>query len=852
MPELRVPPSWLRRAAGLVAVVTLLIAGLGRDTLGGQPVEPGPARPAAATDRYGDPLPPGAVARLGTLRLRHPGPIRSVAFAPNGRSLLAAGDDSPVRRWAVPDGKPLGWFEGRFGGSIYAMAQSADGKTLATWGADQVVRVWDAVTGKQVRELAGARGRVTALAFSADGTKVAGARSPEQDVLAWDIATGKQVLRTASHPAEILALAFAPDGAALATATLSARGDGSLRLWDARTGELIRRFSRDHGHSRAVAFLPDGKTLVSAEDDGTVRLWDVASGREVRRLQGHRGAAFAVAVSPDGKSLASGGEDRTVRLWAAADGRPSHVLAEGRDSILSTAFSPDGRTLAAAGRDRVIRVYEAATGKLLSPDPGHGHAVADVSVSPDGRTLASAGSDGTIRLWRLPAGEEVGRLDEQPGALSAVAFAPDGTSLASGGKDGVIRVWSVGRPKPVREFGRRAPVQALAFAPDGTALAVAEAGTAANERGVRLYDPAAGKELRRLGGRKDAITTSVAFSPDGRTVASGEYTTDYALLASRYDIQQSLNLWDPATGTRLGRVAVMGPGPRPVRFSPDGRTVVGPGEVGAVDLWEVATARPRRRIEESHGEVQATVFSPDGRLLALGLGGRWTGVRVRDLATGNEVARFDGQQGEIRTVRFTPDGSFLVTAGGDTTLLLWDVRGLSAGRRPPGPADPSGLWQDLGADNPRTADRAMWALVAAGDRGVAVLRDRVRALTVDPRRADALVADLDSDRYAVREAASTELGRLGDAAGPALRRALAGRLSAEANQRATDLLARIDQRALPAEHLQLVRALEVLERIGSPEARAVLEAVAKGAEGARLTEEARSAVRRLRGRAAPK
>jgi hypothetical protein len=207
------------------------------------------------------------------------------------------------------------------------------------------------------------------------------------------------------------------------------------------------------------------------------------------------------------------------------------------------------------------------------------------------------------------------------------------------------------------------------------------------------------------------------------------------------------------------------------------------------------------------------------------------------------------RRGWIWSLDFSPDGRLLASSGLDYTALVWDVTGLCPdGRWPPREARPpevERLWADLAGDAVR-AYRAVWAFAAAPRQSVLFLASRLRpAAAVDAGRVAGLIADLDNDQIQVRSRAAEDLQKLGELAVPALRRALGKQPSLEARRRLETLLQRAESRALTAEQLRTVRAVEILEHIGSAAARAVLQALAGGAERARLTEEAKAAVERL-------
>jgi hypothetical protein len=220
---------------------------------------------------------------------------------------------------------------------------------------------------------------------------------------------------------------------------------------------------------------------------------------------------------------------------------------------------------------------------------------------------------------------------------------------------------------------------------------------------------------------------------------------------------------------------------------------------------------------------------------------------VWEVVTGRARARFEGHAGFMMAAAYSPDGTLLVTGGTDRTALLWDVLGLHT----PGhqgakltPADADRLWADLGDSDAGKAFRAMKVLRANGTPAVRLLKERLRlAPAFDAKKIARLIADLDRDDFATRTSATKQLVELGDLAEPALCAALNDKASLEKRRRVEDLLKRLDASASP-ELLRGVRAVEVLESLGTPEARQVLQTLAKGAAAARLTREANTALKR--------
>ncbi|HEV3263703.1 MAG TPA: WD40 repeat domain-containing protein, partial [Gemmataceae bacterium] len=210
------------------------------------------------TDLYGDLLPPGALARLGTVRWRSGASLWLVQFMPDGRSIISAAEDD-----------------------------------------DRVtVSLWDRATGKPLRRFGGRQRSTTHFTLSPD-TRVLASAGNDHEIILWDVPTGKEVRRLPGHGTQYAA-AFSPDGKTLA----AAGSDGHvIRLWNVATGAEVRQFKRHRDEVMGVAFSPDGKTLASGSFDKSLRLWDTASGKQLRRVTAAVGSRFALAFSPDGRTL---------------------------------------------------------------------------------------------------------------------------------------------------------------------------------------------------------------------------------------------------------------------------------------------------------------------------------------------------------------------------------------------------------------------------------------------------------------------------------------------------------------------------------------------------------------------
>jgi hypothetical protein len=247
-------------------------------------------------------------------------------------------------------------------------------------------------------------------------------------------------------------------------------------------------------------------------------------------------------------------------------------------------------------------------------------------------------------------------------------------------------------------------------------------------------------------------------------------------------------------------------------------------------------------------------LAPDGRTVATAHDNQV--IQLWDLATGKELLRRGGFSSHVACIAFSPDSRSLASGHNDGTILVWDVG--VVGRHPEHPEAKSGQrqieewWSDLSGEDAVKAYRAVWRLAAAPGQIMSWLRTHLQpAREVPADQLRAAIADLDSADFSRRQAASQRLASLADRAGPALRAALKGSLSAEQRRRIEEALASLTV-VPPVKTLRDLRAVEVLERIGTQEAKDLLEKLAQGAPAARLTREAKASLQRLASQATAK
>ena len=786
-------------------------------------------------DRNGDPLPADAIARLGTLRFRQGTAVYITQFSPDGKSLLLGG--RTLALWETATGRKIRDFPV----SPIRAALSPDGKQVAV--GEIGTSLWDVATGQRLKTLD--KNFAASLAFL-DGTRLA--VGGEQGVTLWDLASGKKI-RHLSHGGMVRTVVFPFGGKTVA----SAGEDGTVRIWDLGSGKELRRWETTKSdHEQAASSTSPWLALA---DENLLRLLDADSGKEVRLLGPNLHQRGCVAFSPNGKILASAHDSGTIYLWDPSTGKEIRRWKAAVDHFHSLAFTPDGKTLVSSARDNSsVRWWEVATGKeAQQPWIGHHTWVKAVSFSRDGKELFSLGAGGGFLSWKLADATNHNHLQLPFGA--GAIFSPDGKNTLSVdwvGKEGggfSLSLRDTATGKNLRSLGKVPLANLVAFSPDSKSSALAQADD--GNLIVSVWDVETGKLRHRFTRPGDRLYFCLAFSPDGKKVAAGSW--DAAM--------PNFRLWDLEAGKEI-------PSCNPdhwvnsIAFSPDGRLVAlgsGGDHKQCVSVWKLATATEMHRFTVPGSEA-VSAFSPSGRFLATGSSLMHMAqsptaeekiVRVWEIATGKQVASFEGHQGTITALSYAPDGKSLASGSVDSTVLIWDLVGRL---RKPRDAKPltadqlEALWNNLLGVDAAKAFRAIGDLVVAGDEAVAYLKKQLFPAPIPDaamaRRRAQLVADLGSDKFDVRQKATVELEKMGDAAAGALRKALASPLSLEARRRIEQILTKLDAKQ-GVFHLRKARALEALELIATPAARDLLQALSAGDPDGRLTQEASEAKRRL-------
>jgi WD40 repeat protein len=656
----------------------------------------------AAAEREGDPLPEGAIVRLGSVRFLHGDWVHTIAFFPDSKVLLGGSHGPALRLWDI-GGDELGRLAGD-GSSIGLAALSPNGKVVAAGDNGGNLFLWDAASAKVLHKIPA---RVSTVSWSGDG-KILAAAGGGGAILLIDPAKGDVIGRLEGHKDFVQRIVFAEKGSLLVSAT-RAGDDRSFRVWDVAQKKQLHQPEGLVDFYCLVAISPDGKFVAGEcatpigpkSTRSSVRVWDLDSGKMVHDLPAY--SVSSLTFSRDSKFLLTGHGGGQIRFWEIATGKETRQWKSHTERVTALAFTKDGKTLASGGADRRIRLWDAASGKEHWPREGHSGPVQALAFAPDGRTLVSGGLDCTIRFWDWSKGRELGRCEDigEYWGVEALAFATDGKSLVSMDKSTMtasFRVWDPVTRQEKSRFGEKAlHVSHFVLMPDRETLA-----GACWNGAVGFWELTSGKLIRSIGKHKDRLV-SLAVAPDGKTIAwAGGY--------------QGMGLWDAATGKDI--VRLLGSHHHvdsALAYSPDGTLLATASNSGdPIRLWDV----PAGKVAMEWKQLRATAlaFSPQGLMLATASGKE---VILLDVATRKELRRFRGHMAEIKAIVWIPNSAVLASASADGTVLIWDVSGLTKdGRLRPLPLEEKSLeelWQALGDDDPIPAHQALWKLAACRD-----------------------------------------------------------------------------------------------------------------------------------------
>ncbi|MFN4258255.1 MAG: WD40 repeat domain-containing protein [Gemmataceae bacterium] len=474
-----------------------------------------------------------------------------------------------------------------------------------------------------------------------------------------------------------------------------------------------------------------------------------------------------------------------------------------------------------------IEIFDLVKEREVCQLPGYHGKVYSIAFSPDNQTLAAGGEDGNVRLWNIDNSRLKTVLTGHEGGVLAVAFSPDGELLATGSEDRTWRLWGVQQGADLGTlWGHEDEVVSLAFSPDGTLLA-----SGSEDQTIRLWDTVTGQETCSLRGHQGRVE-SLAFSPDGRTLASGSW-------------DWSVRLWDVASG-KLNRLLTGHTGAvHQLAFAPDGQTLASCGGDRTIRLWNLSSVhRSLPCIEQHNGVVFSLAFAPDGRTLVSGSEDRTS--RRWDTTTGQELRLLYESPGLISLIAFSPTATLQVsvTSGGSSLFIRKTMNKLGeTGRVRSTPTTYlDKLWTDLAEVDDTRAASVIRTLTTAPSALPFLQTHLQPAAAVSVDQCANWLRDLRAGRLRERRQAYVSFLRWGDQTQTWLTEQLAVEANPATRTLLQTILDQLQRRSVSRDERRTIRAVQALLRMGTVEARQLLDKLAQGASEAALTRAAQTAL----------
>lgn len=619
----------------------------------------------------------------------HTGAVNGLGFTANNEWVVTSSVDGSVRVWDTA-GKA---------GQIFtvptvaltSVSLAVDNKTIVAGGANGNLYVF---TRSIERVFTGHEGAVTAVGFAPNGQLLV-TGGADKTARSWNLADGKQVLAFAGSTDIVTRLAVSNDN----TALIAVSQDKNLRQWTLATAAVLGTPIINAAPIRDLGLSADSKRAVITGDDGLVRLFDLPTGKELQRFVGHAGVVGTSALSADGKTVVTAGVDKTTRIWSVA---AQKVLTVDPMKSLDVKLTKDATQFLTSGDDKIVKLWDPATGLVVRQYPGAEAPPRRIAIRSDGAQILGGGSelatDKNVYLWDFATAALTKIVT--PAAVASVAYSSDGTLVIAGGADSHLRIYRATDGKLLEDLIGTVPVTVAGVIGDGRTIAAARADnsiglhridivklltghegpvtcvtfgpkgeivlTGGNDKTIRVWNMAEGKQISALTGSGEAVT-SIVITPDGQSVIGGSTDKQVRL----WSLPMALGAAQVGSDVALAQTTPV----RSLALTADGTRLAVGGDDNQVHLWDLNSLRELERFPGHTGVVQRLAFARDGTLIT---GSVDKTVRTWKVAGQRALA---AHQGPVTRLQFSPDGARLISGSADKLLLEWDATTLKEGLR---------------------------------------------------------------------------------------------------------------------------------------------------------------------------
>ncbi len=541
--------------------------------------------------------------------------------------------------------------------------------------------------GNLVRTLTGHKDNVQRVKLTSDGKYIISYAA--DDCKVWDIESGIEIIDL-KEKTEILTTHspnlgdYLEDSVSRSVITkdyqslIAGMENGDIQVWDLKSkncrfifpGHKIKKKDGEDYKPcvLSLAVSPDGGVLAAGYEDGTVKSWNLITNEIIHSFH-HAYYVGGIAITPDGKTIVSACDDETLKVWDLSSKKEVFTLTGHTSLVRSVVITPDGKQAISASADDDLKVWDLVTGKEILTLSGHSGWVADVAITPDGKRVVSASWDDTVKIWDLSVAGGY-HLDTPHGSsVHSLLASSDGQQIISAStEDGKIKVWNTMGSEILSFSAEKHFVSEIALFPDdqhlltGSGTIMGPSGWKKSNNSLKIWDLATGTELLTLIGHSQEIRT-IAISPDGKKILSGGR-------------DNTVRLWDVATGKELFRLSNHTKMINSVIFTPNGQKAISASGDETIKVWNLESGKELFTLFDDdweNGWVDTVILIPNSHKIISSHNHNYEILKIWDFETGEKLLTLTGKNDSVSSLLVTQDGKRAISGSRDGRISIWDL-----------------------------------------------------------------------------------------------------------------------------------------------------------------------------------